>query len=184
MENMNDIVEELIAELDIPVDAPVMYEVWAVGYDEEDRVTDAELLIGTFDDPDLAESFARDTSTADVLCLAEDEEYNGFNAYVNTIHIEVETVISDDDNGTLNVGTIYKKTLALFEEVEEFVRLAGNEYEVIEETGNIQIPCAILKEYNKNDTISIIFTDEEQQVPIMFKIIFKTASGYYICEFV
>ena len=56
--------------------------------------------------------------------------------------------------------------------------------EVIEETGNIQISCTLLREYNKNDTINILFTDEEQPVPIAFKIISRTTSGHYICEFV
>lgn len=184
MENMNAIVDELVADLDIPEDVPVMYEVWAIGYDEEDNPTEAELLIGTFEDPDEAVCFARDTATADVFGLAEDDDYYGFDELVSAIHIEVETVVASDDNGTMNIGTIYKKTLELFEEVPETVCLADNEFEVIEETGYIQIPCSILKEYNKNDIINVVFTDEEEPWPITYKIISKTTSGYYICEFV
>lgn len=184
MENMNDIVNELVEDIEIPEDVPVMYEVWAIGYDEEDCITDAELLIGTFEDPDAAVCFARDTSVADILGLAEDEEYTGFNVSTHSIHVEVETVVPDDENGTLNIGTIYKKTLELFEEVPDFVCLSNNEYEVIEETGYIQISCAILKDYNKNDVITVLFVDEEKPWPIEFKIISKTTDGYYICEFV
>lgn len=184
MENINAIVDQLVADIDIPEDVPVMYEVWAIGYNEEDQITDAEMLIGTFDDPDEAVSFARDTSIADVLGLAVDEDYYGFDEGVSTIHVEVETVVASDEDGTMNIGTVYKKTLELFEEVADFVCLANDEYEVIEETGYIQIPCALLKEYNKNDLITIIFEDEERPWPIEYKIISKTTDGYYICEFV
>ena len=184
MENMNDIVNRLVEDIEVPEDVPVMYEVWALGYDEEDRPTNAELLIGTFEDPDVAVSFARDTAVADILGLAEAEDYTGFNVSTPSIHVEVETVISDEENGTMNIGTIYKKTLELFEEVEEFVCLAGDEYEVIEETGYIQIPRIALKEYNENDLINVIFEDEIYSAqPIPYKIISKTADCY-ICEFV
>lgn len=187
MENTNDInelVDKLVEEIDIPEDVPVMYEVWAIGYDEEEQPTGSELLIGTFEDPDAAVSFARDTAAADILGLAEDEDYTGFNVSTYAIHVEVETVVSDGENDTLNIGTIYKKTLELFEEVEDFVCLTNDDYEVIEETGNIQIPCGILKEYNKNDIITVLFEDEETPWPITYKIISKTTSGHYICEFV
>ena len=182
MENMNAIVDELVADIDIPEDVPVMYEVWAIGYDEEDQITDAELLIGTFENPDEAVCFAKDTAVADILCLAEDEDYTGFNVSIHTIHVEVETVVASDEDGTMNIGTIYKKTLELFEEVPDYVCLSNDEFEVIEETGLIQIPCALLREYDKNDIISILFIDEDKPWPIEYKIIAKT-DGYYICDF-
>lgn len=187
MENINDIndlVDKLVEEIDIPEDVPVMYEVWAIGYDEEEQPTSAELLVGTFEDPDAAVSFARDTAIADILGLAEDEDYIGFNVSTRTIRVEVETVVSDGENDTLNIGTVYRNTLELFEEVEDFVCLTNDDYEVIEETGNIRIPCNILKKYNKNDVINVIFTDEDEPQPITYKIISKTTSGHYICEFV
>ena len=184
MENMNALVNQLVEDIDIPEDVPVMYEVWAVGYNEEGQATEAELLIGTFDDPDQAISLARDTNISDVLNLAEDDDYNGFNELVYTIHIEVETVVLDDTNDTQNVGTIYKKTLELFEEAPEFIVLSSDEYSVIEETGYIQIPCELLREYNKNDVITVIFGDEETPWPIEYKIISKTTGGYYICDYV
>lgn len=184
MENMNAIVDELVADIDIPEDVPVMYEVWAIGYDEEDQITDAELLIGTFENPDEAASFARDTSVTGILGLAEDCTYPGFDKSVHTIHVEVETVVASDEDGTMNIGTVYKKTLELFEEAPDYVCLSGNEYEVIEETGMIQIPCVLLKDYNKNDIITVLFIDEEKPWPIEYKIISKTTGGYYICDFV
>jgi hypothetical protein len=183
MENLNDIIDKLVEEIDLPDDVPVMYEVWAIGYDEEECPTDAELLIGTFEDPDAAVSFARDTAVSDILGLAEDEDYTGFNVSTHTIHVEVETVISDEENCTLNIGTVYKKTLELFTEVPDFVCLSNDEYEVIEETGYIQIPRHLVKEFNKNDVITILFEDEEEPWPIEYKVISKT-DDCYICEFV
>ena len=88
----DELVNEMVADIDIPEDVPVMYEVWAIGYDEEDCTTDAELLIGTFENPDEAVCFARGTAVADVLGLAEDDDYHGFDELVCAIHVEVETV--------------------------------------------------------------------------------------------
>lgn len=183
MKNMNDLVEELVEDItEIPADASVSYEVWAIGYDEEDQVTDAEMLLTTFEDPDMAVEYAKMLTLADVVNLAADDECD-VTTEVYSIHIEVETVVPGDE-GTMNIGTIYKKTLEIFEELPEYVSLSANEYEVIEETGNIQIACNILKEYNKNDLINVIFEDEEEPWPITYKIISKTTDGHYICEFV
>jgi hypothetical protein len=110
----------------------------------------------------------------------------GSEAYVDIegIIIEVETTVLDENNDSVNVGTVYRNKLELFEEVPDFVCLSNTDYEVIEETGNIQIPWAVLKDYNKNDIITVLFTDEEKPWPIEYKIISKTTAGYYICEFV
>lgn len=182
MENMDAIVDQLVNDIEIPDDVPVTYEVWAIGYDDEDCVTEAELLLGTFEDPDEAVSFVRDTALADIIDLAADDEYE-FGSQVHHISVEVETVVPGDD-GNMNIGTIYKKTLEIFEEPQEYITLAEYEYEVIEETGCIQVPGSILREYNKGDLITIIFEDEEEPCPIPYKIISITASGNYICEFV
>ena len=98
--------------------------------------------------------------------------------------VEIETTVLDENNESVSVGTVYRNMLQRPEEVPEFICLASNEYEVIEETGYIQIPCAILKEYNKNDIITVLFTDDEKPWPIEYKIISKTTGGYYLCDFV
>ena len=183
MENMNDIVNKLVEDIDIPEDVPVMYEVWAVGYDEEDSATDAELLLGTFEDPDEAVSFAMGTSLEDVVNLAADDQCD-MTTEVSTIIIEVETVVPDEENGTMNIGTVYKKLLDVYEELPEYVTLTSDEYELIVETGDIKVPCHILKDYNKNDKITVIFTEKGEPWPIVYKIISKTTDGFYICEFV
>lgn len=182
MKDMNDIVENFVADMEIPADVPVSYEVWAIGHDEEGQATEAEMMIASFEDPDQAVAFAKETSLADVVNLAADDDCE-IPSNVHSISIEVETVVPDEE-GTMNIGTIYKKKIEVFEELPEFVVLTRDEYEVIEETGSIQIPCNILKEYNKNDLINIIFEDEEEPWPITYKIISKTTSGHCICEFV
>lgn len=184
MENMNAIVDQLVEDIEIAEDVPVMYEVWAIGYDEEDQTTEAELLISAFENPDEAVNFASGITTVEVLAFADNENYFGFDDGVHTIRLEVETVVASAEDGTMNIGTIYKKILNLFEEVPDYICLSRNDYKVIEETGLIQIPCSLLKGYNKNDIISVVFTDEAKQWPIDYKIIFKTTSDYYICDFV
>lgn len=184
MENLNDIINELVADIEIPEDVPVAYEVWAIGYDEDGTVDASEMYVTAFTDPDEAVAYAKGLTAADILTLAEESPV-GADAYadIEGIVIEVETTVLDENNDSVNIGTIYRNKLELFEEVPDFVCLSNDEYEVIEETGYIQIPRNILKEYNKNDVITVIFEDEEKPWPIEFKIISKTAD-YYICEFV
>lgn len=183
MENMNDIVNKLVEDIEVPEDVPVMYEVWAIGYDAENNVTDAELLLGTFEDPDEAVSFAKDTNLTDVVNLAADNQCD-ITTEISTISIEVETVVPDKEEGTMNIGTIYKKLLDVTEELPEYVSLSSDEYELIAETGDIKVPCHLLKDYNKNDMITVIFTENGEPWPIVYKITSKTTDNYYICEFV
>jgi hypothetical protein len=186
MKDMTEIVNKLVEDMETPADVPVAYEVWAIGYGQEDEPTGASMVLSTFNDPDQAVEYAKALMLADVINLAADDDYDDLSADTHSISIEVETVVPSDDEEELNmnVGTIYKKRLDVFTELPEFVCLSDNEYELIEETGNIQIPCSILKEYNKNDHITVLFTAEEQPWPIEYKIISKTTDGYYICEFV
>ena len=185
LQNVDELVNAIAEDIsEIPDDTTVTYEVWAIGYDEEDCVTDAELLLGTFDDPDFAVSYAKAVTLADVVNLTADDDRE-INPTVDHISIEVETVVPDDES-TMNIGTIYKKTIEvfddLFDNLPEFITLSNDEYEIMED-GNIQIPCNILKDYNKNDLITIVFEDDNLSQPMIYKIISKTTSGHYICEF-
>lgn len=175
---MNELVEDLE---DFSEDAPVSYEVWAIGHDEEDQVTDAEMLIASFEDPDMAVSYAKMLTLADVINLAADDECD-ITTEVHSISIEVETVVPDDE-GTMNIGTIYKKSLEIFEELPQYVPLSADEYELLE-NGDIKIPCETLNDYDKNDCFTAIFEDNGISQPMIYKIISKTAGGYFICEFV
>ena len=182
LQNVDELVNAIAEDIsEIPDDTPVAYEVWAIGYNEEDEITEAELLLGTFEDPDFAVSYAKAITLADVVNLAADDSCEVTDG-VHCISIEVETVVPDDE-GTMNIGTIYRKAIEVFEELPEFITLSNNEYEIMED-GNIQIPCDILKEYNKNDLITVVFEDDNLSQPMLYKIISKTTSGHYICEFV
>ena len=184
MENMNDIVNKLVEDMETPADVPVAYEVWAVGYDEENNLTGASMVLRTFTDPDQAVEYSKDVTLAEVVNMAAEEDYDDLTAETHSISIEVETVVpSDDDDMNMNVGTVYKRRIQIYEDTPEFVELARKDYEILED-GNLQIPCTILKNYNKNDEFTALFVDEEQSWPITYKIISKTTSGHYICEFV
>ena len=182
MENLNDIVNELVKDVEVPEDIPVMYEVWAIGYDEENNITEAEVLLGTFTDPDEAVSLAKDITLPEVVNIAADDQCD-ITTEIYTISVEVETVVPEEDGSTMNIGTVYRKTLEVAN-LPECVSLSSDEYELVEETGDIKVPCAILKDYNKNDKITVIFTESGDPWPIVYKIISRTTSGDYICEFI
>jgi hypothetical protein len=181
MKAMNDLVNEIVMDSEeIPADPAVTYEVWAIGHDEEDRVTDAEMLLGTFEDPDQAVAFAKETSLADIVNLAADDDCE-IPCDVHSISVEVETVVLDDE-GNMNIGTIYHKMIELFEELPEYVPMSADDY-VLLESGDIMVPCNILSNYNKNDYFTAIFEDNGISQPMIYRI--KSNVGdCFICEFV
>lgn len=110
MENnelMNNIVEDLE---DLPEDTEVFYAVWALGYNKFNDPTDDEVLVGEFIDPDKATEYA-ETVTYETI-----KELGFGKPDADTVYfsIEVETVIGDpedEDGGTMNIGTVYKRDL-------------------------------------------------------------------------
>lgn len=180
MKDMNDIVNELVEDIEVPEDVPVSYEVWAIGYDEEDQATDAELLLAIFDDPDQAVYYAKELTLADVVNFAADDECD-VTTEVYSIHIEVETVVPDAE-GTINIGTIYKKTLDIYEELPDYVVLSADDF-VLLDNGDIMVPKNILAKYNENDRFTAIFEDGGVSQPMIYRI--KSTTGeVYVCEFV
>ena len=181
MKDMNDLVNELVEDInEIPADTEVSYEVWATGYDEEDKATEAELLLATFDDPDQAVHVAKELTLAGVVNLAADDECD-VTTEVHTIHIEVETVVPDD-GGTINIGTIYKKTLNIYEELPEYVTLSAEDF-VLLDNGDIMVPKNILSDYDIYDSFNAIFEDGGVSQPMIYKI--KNLIGeVFVCEFV
>jgi hypothetical protein len=105
-ELLADITEDLE---DFDANAEVCYEVWALGYDENDEVVDAELCMFTSIDRDDALNFAKKVDLADVVNLMPEEPCENCN--VAKIKIEVETVIPVADDELMNVGTIYEKEI-------------------------------------------------------------------------
>jgi hypothetical protein len=121
MTNIKDLMnnEELMQHIaedleDFDDCAPVTYEVWTIGYNEADVVNGTDMLIGEFDDPDEAIKCATNLTLADIIHQAAEED-NGKEPTTHTsyISIEVETVVADDDEGTMNIGTIYRRDICL-----------------------------------------------------------------------
>ena len=180
---------------DFDDEAVITYEVWAIGYDENGKVTDTEMLLGEFENPDSAVEYAKQVTLADIVHQAA-EEYHGEELATNVfyISIEVETVIEDEEDSTMNIGTIYKRDLWLdgeygseedFESTEDsIVELTAKDYELLED-GCLKISRAFLKDYNKNDYIRVHFADEAESGIFTYKIISKViyADGdYYHCD--
>ena len=101
-----DITEDLE---DFDANSEVCYEVWALGYDKNDEVVDAELCMFTSTDRDDALNFAKKVTLADVVNLMPAEPCD--DCKVAKIKIEVETVVPVADDELMNVGTIYEREL-------------------------------------------------------------------------
>jgi hypothetical protein len=198
---MND--EELMSHVtedleDFDLESTVTYEVWAIGYDEGSAITDTDMFIGEFADPDKAIEKAKALTLADIIHQAAEED-NGAAPAENVayISIEVETVVDDEDGEeTMNVGTIYKRELwidgeygneedALEDEYSEVIPITNKEYTLLED-GSIEVDCEVLKNFNKNDMVQFMFVEENKDItPILtYKIISKTTSNKFTCEFI
>jgi hypothetical protein len=188
---MND--EELMSYVtedleDFEEDTPVTYEVWAIGYDANDKITDAELFLGEFTDPDKAIEKVKSLTFSDVIQLAADEDCTIPDEPVAYLSIEVETVIADYD-GTMNVGTIFRKELCVDEsedddnDIDTLIHVKDEDYTISDVDGNLIISCAQFNHLNKNDIIKVQYDDEDNQPILTYKIISKTTSGTFECEF-
>lgn len=195
MEN-KDLAKFIAEDLDeIPEDAEVTYELWAIGYNADGAITDTEMFIAEFKDPDAAIEFAKKVTMADIVHQAA-EEHDGSTPAENVTYIslEVETVVDEDEDGTMNIGTIYKRELwidgeygdeedAPEDEYSEVVPVTAKDYRLLED-GSLEIDCDILKNFNKNDMVQIWFTDEDHKSILTYKIISKTTGNKFICEFI
>lgn len=181
---MDSIVEDID---EVPEDSEVMYCVWALGYDSEDDLTDDEFLLGEFEDPDEAVEFAENFNLE--AFNAEYEKCQSATAYLS---IEVETVVDDPENdGTMNIGTVYSKELQLYDDVEtglgdynNVVCLTKKDFELLDD-GTLKVSCSLLRDFNKNDIILVEFADEPESSPLEYKIMSKVIysdGDYYHCE--
>ena len=172
----DETVNEIINELEDFIDAKVTYEVWALGYDCDGEFTGSDLLLGTFDDPDAAIQYAAIITWHDIRHI---EGYEKFIKTSDMLSIEVETVV-DSEDGTMNVGTIFAKSICVF--VED-IRLTSDDFTIVDED-KIKVSCKLLKDFNKNDKVKIYFT--EGKAVFNYKIISKVVyddGEYYHLEF-
>lgn len=191
--NNEELMQYILEDLeDFPESSPVTYEVWALGYDRFEATTDAELLLATFEDPDKAVEYAKQITLADIVHKASEEDTDMEHTInVDHISVEVETVLSDPNDefvgGTINVGTIYRKEISIYEDdtedEQEIVSLHANDYTLLDD-GNIEVSRALLIDFNKNDQLQIMFADEDNTPILTYRIISKTTANTFICEFV
>lgn len=188
LKNRDELVKHIVEDLDdFEDDAKVSYEVWAVGYDPEDNVTDAESYFASFDDPDEAIEYARRITLPDIICMTPDEDTES-EYEIAYISVEVETVVKEDEE-SYNVGTIFKTAVWISDEEgpeDEYlnlVNISSSDYKLLED-GSIEIDRELLGDFNKNDMVQIKYVDEDTQPIMTYKIISKTTNNSFICEFI
>lgn len=172
----DETVKEILANLEDFDAKDASYEVWAIGYDCDGEVTDTELLLGTFENPDDAVQFAALLTWADIKAEAD-----GAEEFVKTsdmISIEVETVVDDGEDGTMNVGTIFAKSVCVF--VED-IRISSKNYTIVEDN-KLKVSCKLLKDFNKNDKVRVYFTEEKTILTykIISKVIYEDGDYYHL----
>lgn len=195
----NEMIQYITEDLeDFEDNTKVSYEVWAIGYDSDNKITDVGMFIADFNNPDEAIKKAEQLVLADIIQQASEESENVFGeefvSDVTYISVEVETVIDDPDgDGTMNIGTIFRKTLCVNEEdgpdvdsVDPIVTLKEGEYSLLDD-GTLKVNHELLKNFNKNDYVNIKFIDENESFPLTYKIISKVTyedADYFHCEFI
>ena len=172
----DETVKEILANLEDFDAKDASYEVWAIGYDCDGEITDTELLLGTFENPDDAVQFAALLTWADIKAEAD-----GAEEFVKTsdmISIEVEPVVDDGEDGTMNVGTIFAKSVCVF--VED-IRISSKDYTIVEDN-KLKVSCKLLKDFNKNDKVRVYFTEEKTILTykIISKVIYEDGDYYHL----
>jgi hypothetical protein len=174
----DETVNEIISSLDDFNAENAWYEVWAIGYDCDGDITDTEILLGTFDDPDAAVQYASIITWADIKAEADGAEE--FIKTSDMLSIEVETVVNceDEEDGTMNVGTIFAKSMCVF--IED-IRVTSRDFEIVEDD-KLKISCKLLKDFNKNDKVKIYFTEEKMILTykIISRVIYDDGEYYHL----
>ena len=172
----DETVKEILANLDDFDAKDASYEVWAIGYDCDGEITDTELLLGTFENPDEAVQFAAILTCADIKAEADGAEE--FIKTSDMLSIEVETVVDDGEDGTMNVGTIFAKSVCVF--VED-IRVSAKDYTIVEDD-KLKVSCKLLKNFNKNDKVRVYFTEEKTILTykIISKVIYEDDDYYHL----
>jgi len=104
----DELTEADLDDLDDSISSKTSYEVWALGVNKFDSVTNFEVLLGEFDDPEEARTFAW---TVD-LDLVRSKTAKAFPSDLKQLNIDVETVVDNGDY-TENIGTILRVELVV-----------------------------------------------------------------------
>ena len=122
----DELMESIVEDIDdLPEDSEVTYEVWALGYTEDEDCTDDEVLVGEFIDPDEAVAYAEKVTLGQIKELG----YGDMDSETTYFSIEVETVVEDpEEDGTMNLGTVYSRVLWLDGEYGSEEEAFGKDY--------------------------------------------------------
>ena len=105
---MKEDFDELLEELNLDdFDAKdAMYQVWVLGYDENENITDFEVMVNESKDAESMVDFAKK--------YVEEERYENlkFPDEVEYIEVLVETIVELEDY-TENVGTLFSKIIKI-----------------------------------------------------------------------
>jgi hypothetical protein len=97
----------------LPEDAPIAYEVWAIGYYNKE-VTDVAFLLQVFTEPEEAIEYTKSAAITDTMQIVAEADFDtNIATEINRISVEVETVIDDTENDTVNLCTIYKNAFTI-----------------------------------------------------------------------
>jgi hypothetical protein len=96
----------------LPEDAPVLYEVWAIGYTNNSKQA---VLLMKFEESQDAITYADNIYLLDAITAIAGD--NRFNYSTDYVYVEVETVIEDTCGDTINIGTLYKNNLFIMEHI-------------------------------------------------------------------
>ena len=96
----------------LPEEAPISYEVWAVGRHNHHNV---ETLLRTFEESYEAVDCADTFPLLDAINAIAGDAY--FDYSTDYVFIEVSAVIDNNRGGTMNIGAVYKKALFTLEDV-------------------------------------------------------------------
>ena len=105
---MKDDFDKLLEDLDLDdFDAKdAMYQVWILGYDENENITDFEVMLNESKDAESMVNFAKK--------YVEEERYENlkFPDDVKYIEVLVETIVELEDYDE-NVGTLFSKIIKI-----------------------------------------------------------------------
>jgi hypothetical protein len=96
----------------LPEEAPISYEVWAIGRHNHHNV---EILVRTFEESWEAVEYADTLPLLDAINAIAGDAY--FNYGTDYVFVEVSAVIDNHRGGTMNIGTTYKKALFTLEDI-------------------------------------------------------------------
>ena len=171
-ETVKEVIDSIEEDFDVD---KATYEVWALGYDCDGEYAGTDLLLGTFEDPDDAVQYAAIITCQDIRYI---EGHEIFIKTSDMLSIEVETVATDEFGATMNVGTIFAKSICVF--VED-IRLFSGDFEIVEED-KIKVSCKLLKDFNKNDKVKIYFIDGKAvfNYKIISRVIYDDGEYYHL----